>query len=316
VEVSTSDFDVNKDDNSNSIETTVNPQADLSVTQTAPQSVRIGDNLTYRIEIRNNGLSKATGVTLTVAFSPSGVPLVDAAISGRPCPLTNGSIICAVPELANSATASATIILQPAVAGKITNTASVTGNEADSRQENNSSAVETTVMPPVYCAAIENEARVSSSTNDPVSNNNLARAIITISNATSLSPTSRSFPAAGGSGSLSISAQGGCEWTTNSNASWITITSFSKIGNNGAVDYSVAENTDSGSREGTLNIAGAIFTVTQAGAASAGSNMASRVFVKPHSVPVTSVSPASYSASELSPDLIIRRSGANPAAHK
>lgn len=48
---------------------------------------------------------------------------------------------------------------------------------------------------------------------------------------------------------------------------WITITSGSSSTGNGSVGYSVAANTNTTSRSGTLTIAGQTFTVNQAGAA-------------------------------------------------
>jgi Zn-dependent metalloprotease len=84
----------------------------------------------------------------------------------------------------------------------------------------------------------------------------------------SISPTSSSQPAAGGTGSVSVTAPAGCSWTAASNATFITITSGSSGSGNGTVNYSVAANTGTTSRTGTLTIAGLTFTVTQAGTSS------------------------------------------------
>jgi hypothetical protein len=81
-----------------------------------------------------------------------------------------------------------------------------------------------------------------------------------------ISPTSASFTASGGTGSVSVTASTGCSWTATSNASWITITAGSSGTGNGTVSYSVAGNTGTTSRSGTLTIDGQTFTVTQAGA--------------------------------------------------
>ena len=83
----------------------------------------------------------------------------------------------------------------------------------------------------------------------------------------SIAPTSESFPASGGSGSVVVMAPDGCMWTAASNDSWITITSGESGSGNGTVGYSVAANTGSSSRTGTMTIAGQTFTVTQAGTA-------------------------------------------------
>ena len=81
----------------------------------------------------------------------------------------------------------------------------------------------------------------------------------------SISPTSKSFPVEGGSGTITVSAGTQCSWTAVSNASWITIPPGSGGTGNGTANYSVAANTGSSSRTGTITIAGKTFTVTQIG---------------------------------------------------
>jgi hypothetical protein len=81
----------------------------------------------------------------------------------------------------------------------------------------------------------------------------------------SISRTSQSFPASGGTGSVSVTAPTGCRWTAVSNSVFITITSGASGNGNGTVTYSVAAKSTTGSRTGTLTIAGQTFTVTQAG---------------------------------------------------
>ncbi len=84
-----------------------------------------------------------------------------------------------------------------------------------------------------------------------------------------ISPTSASFPASGGTGSVLVSTR--CGWNAKSDVSWITITSGSSGGGTSRVEYEVAANPDPGSRLGTLTISSAqILTVTQAGTAPAG----------------------------------------------
>jgi Beta-propeller repeat/Putative binding domain, N-terminal len=80
-----------------------------------------------------------------------------------------------------------------------------------------------------------------------------------------ISPTSESFDANGGTGSVSVITQPDCDWTAVSNDSWITITSGSSGTGNGVVQYTVASNPDSQSRTGTMLIATQTFTVTQSG---------------------------------------------------
>jgi len=83
----------------------------------------------------------------------------------------------------------------------------------------------------------------------------------------SIDPTSASPGAAGGSGFVSVTAGGWCDWTAVSNdPSWLTVTSGSPGTGNRSVGYSVAVNTGA-ARTGTITIADKTFTVNQAAAA-------------------------------------------------
>ncbi|HEX8492025.1 MAG TPA: M36 family metallopeptidase [Pyrinomonadaceae bacterium] len=89
----------------------------------------------------------------------------------------------------------------------------------------------------------------------------------------SISPTSATQPAGGGTGSVSVTAGAGCSWTAVSNATFITITGGSSGSGNGTVTYSVAANGSTSQRTGTLTIAGRTFTVTQAGTGGGGTEL-------------------------------------------
>jgi hypothetical protein len=81
-----------------------------------------------------------------------------------------------------------------------------------------------------------------------------------------LSPTSQAVAAGGDDERVTVDAStNSCAWTAVSNASWITITAGNSRTGDGDVRYTVAANTD-GARTGTMTIAGATFTVTQAAA--------------------------------------------------
>jgi hypothetical protein len=89
----------------------------------------------------------------------------------------------------------------------------------------------------------------------------------------SISPTSASFAAAGGTGSVSVTAGAGCNWTAASNAAFVTVTGGASGSGSGTVSYSVAGNSSTASRTGTLTIAGLTFTVNQAGTGGGGTNL-------------------------------------------
>jgi len=82
----------------------------------------------------------------------------------------------------------------------------------------------------------------------------------------SISPSSASFSAAGGSGSVNVFAPAGCGWSAVSNVGWAQISAGSSGTGNGAVSYSVNPNVGVSGLSGTLTIAGQTFTITEAGA--------------------------------------------------
>ncbi|MBI4917566.1 MAG: VCBS repeat-containing protein [Acidobacteria bacterium] len=85
----------------------------------------------------------------------------------------------------------------------------------------------------------------------------------------SLDPTSAGAAAGGGTGSVTVTAGTGCEWTATSNDGWITVTSGASGSGTGTVGYSVAANTGP-VRSGTITIGGQTFTVDQASGCSYG----------------------------------------------
>jgi uncharacterized repeat protein (TIGR01451 family) len=77
-----------------------------------------------------------------------------------------------------------------------------------------------------------------------------------------LTPTTQTFLAAGGNGSVTISAPDSlCPWTAVSDVPWITITSSAAGIGSGTVNFSVAPTVNA--RTGTLQIAGKVFKISQ-----------------------------------------------------
>jgi subtilisin family serine protease len=81
-----------------------------------------------------------------------------------------------------------------------------------------------------------------------------------------ISPQSRSFNSAGGTGAVTVSAIMTCNWTAQSLASWITITAGANGPGPKTLKYSVAANSSTASRTGIIIIGSFQHTVTQAGA--------------------------------------------------
>lgn len=79
-----------------------------------------------------------------------------------------------------------------------------------------------------------------------------------------INPANASYTASGGSGSVNVSVLTGssCSWTALSNVQWIKVTDGSSGTGNGIVTYEVSKSTER-KREGTITIAGKVFTITQ-----------------------------------------------------
>ena len=125
--------------------TAVRARADLSITKTADKTaVLIGEDLTYKLTVKNDGPNTATGVVVTDDI-PNQADLQSVSTSqGAACPKTD-PVSCNLGTLASGATGTVTIIVKPKVKGVIKNTASVTGNEEDPTPAN-SSSVSTTYV--------------------------------------------------------------------------------------------------------------------------------------------------------------------------
>jgi hypothetical protein len=80
-----------------------------------------------------------------------------------------------------------------------------------------------------------------------------------------LDPTSKTFVAAGGNGSVNVTTGNSCAWTASPTAAWITITSGGVGVGNGTVQYSVAPNPGTDQRIGQIMVQDQIHTVTQNG---------------------------------------------------
>jgi glucose/arabinose dehydrogenase len=79
----------------------------------------------------------------------------------------------------------------------------------------------------------------------------------------SVAPPGLSFPAAGGSGVVNVTASASCDWAASSGAPWVTITAGGGGSGNGAVSYDVASNPGPRARHSTVRIAGQVHSVSQ-----------------------------------------------------
>lgn len=83
-----------------------------------------------------------------------------------------------------------------------------------------------------------------------------------------VSPSALSFGSAANSGSITVTAPTGCEWSTVTTASWITITSGSSGSGNGTVSFQVQANTGTSPRTRSIVVAGKPVLITQSGTSS------------------------------------------------
>ncbi|MFZ6031095.1 MAG: DUF7507 domain-containing protein [Chloroflexota bacterium] len=135
--------DPNPANNTATVQTTVNQQADLQIMKSANLgTVLAGNTLTYTLSLHNGGPSTATGVRITDTL-PSAVTFQSA--SG--CSHTAGEVVCNVGSMAVNADATRTIVVRvdPAFTGTIGNAATAAAVTTDPNPANNVGTVNTTV---------------------------------------------------------------------------------------------------------------------------------------------------------------------------
>ncbi len=124
------------------------PEADLAITLSdSPDPASVGSSLTYTINVTNNGPAAATNVLVSNTL-PGSVAFVSATAG---CVEAGGTVSCNAGSLASGANSSVLITVTPNLAGPISDTASVTSDQADPVTANNSATTGTTVQGP-QCA--------------------------------------------------------------------------------------------------------------------------------------------------------------------
>lgn len=88
-----------------------------------------------------------------------------------------------------------------------------------------------------------------------------------------ISPASRTFSSMAATGTVSVAVAAGCAWTATTSNVWITIPSGQSGAGDGTIVYTVAANSGTATRTGTIRIAEQNFTVTQSGSNTNGSNV-------------------------------------------
>ena len=138
-------LDPDAGNNSASAETTVDPLADLQLTQTdSPDPVLAGQLLTYTLEVANAGPSPASAVSLSDTLPP-GVTFDSATPTQGSCSESGGTVDCALGILASGSDASVEIKVTPQAPGVLTNQAGVISLIPDPNPADNSASEDTTV---------------------------------------------------------------------------------------------------------------------------------------------------------------------------
>ena len=141
------DNDVNN--NTSTQGTVVNRQADTGVGGTAPDEVLVGQPLTYRMVVTNDGPTQATKVVMTDTL-PSEVVFESVITSLGACDHSDGTVTCELGRLDNGATATVVIVAIPKVSAggsTVTNRVTVTSDVDDFRLDNDNTEQKTVILP-------------------------------------------------------------------------------------------------------------------------------------------------------------------------
>ncbi|MFB6456178.1 gliding motility-associated C-terminal domain-containing protein [Chitinophaga sp. Hz27] len=143
--ISGQEFDPNTTNNTSSVTVTRIPVADLEVIKSVDNNnPDVGTNVTFTIQALNHGVSKATGVTVTDILQ-SGYAFVSATPAAGTYNTATG--VWTIGDLEKDATTTLTITAKVLATGNYSNSASISGNEADRVSTNNNSSVTPVPVP-------------------------------------------------------------------------------------------------------------------------------------------------------------------------
>jgi large repetitive protein len=176
--VTTTSADSNNTNNSQTSTATVNALADLSVTKTAPGTATAGSDVSFSIQVMNNGLDAAATVSLTDPL-PAGMTFVSetqnsgpAFSCSNPSAGTNGTITCTIASMPAGSIADFTFVAnippQTPPGTTFNNTATVSTATFDPNDENNVSTGSTTVPAPSADLRVQKNGPVSALPNSDV----------------------------------------------------------------------------------------------------------------------------------------------------
>ncbi len=150
--VSSKTDDPDPDNNSSLFALTVS-SSDLAITKTGPATAASGGPISWTITASNNGPDTSAPATWTDPL-PAGTTFVSlvqntgpAFVCSTPSAGSNGSVTCSIGNFASGASAQFTLTanIDPSAAGTLSNTATISGPNADTVPGNNSATAVTTV---------------------------------------------------------------------------------------------------------------------------------------------------------------------------
>jgi uncharacterized repeat protein (TIGR01451 family) len=121
-------------------------EADLVTTKTGPVSVRVGEPITYTINVANLGPDDATDVVV-VDTLPTGATFVSAPDF---CNYASGVVTCNIDLIASGWNSNFEIVITMGVPGGITNTVTATAYEYDPTPGDNTDTWDTEVLPATF----------------------------------------------------------------------------------------------------------------------------------------------------------------------
>lgn len=145
VQVGSATADPTTQNNTSTLQTTVYPWVDLSVSQTAtPDPVSLNGLLTYTITVTNLGQSAGEGVILTDTLAPS----TSFFSADYGCNESSGVVTCALGEIPSGSTVSRQITVQATALGTLENHAQAAALSPDYDPTNNLSVKGVSVLAP------------------------------------------------------------------------------------------------------------------------------------------------------------------------
>lgn len=123
------------------------PEADISISKNGPQEVKVGDNISYTLEVQNHSSQTVDGVVATDILPP-GTQHISSNASQGTCKLNGGFVQCDLGSLRGGAKGTITVTIRSDAAGDIVNNATVASQVEDPQTANNSAQAFTSVLDP------------------------------------------------------------------------------------------------------------------------------------------------------------------------